>query len=628
MPPSTGRRTHHSRISQRAHEAQSRPAAVRALVLYPLNALAEDQMARLRLALDGSAARAWLTANRSGNRFWFGRYTGWTPVSGRTTRQGAEDELRNELTRLSAMAAAVAGTDAERFFPRLDGAEMWSRWDMQDSPPDILVTNYSMLNIMLMRDVEATIFDQTRQWLRASSEHVFHLVVDELHTYRGTPGTEVAYILRVLIDRLGLTPDSPQLRILASSASLGSDPVVAQQYLQQFFGRTQQFALVSGGAIPIPAGSAGALQPYAATLAAAATALGDPDAARLSAAAANISAACALPPPDPAESPEHQMGSVLGAMRAADALRAACNDATDAQPTVTPRTLNELGGRLFPASTPDEASRAAEAVVMAAARSKTVAGAPVLPLRVHLFFRSIQGVWACSNPACTAVDQPRQDQNIQVGRLYDRPTITCGCGSRIPELLYCEPCGDIFLGGYRRSDPLRPGIWHLVPDDPNIERAPDYSARDRSYESYATYWPARRPDGTLRDPQRTNWQQDTVRREWKAAVYDAATGEIRLARRRQDATGWIYYVPQLHQNPIPQPVLDEPTAHNDRPALCPHCEANWSGMTNAAPIRTQRTGFQKIAQVLSDTLLRDIAPPQAGSGATAIWPTIASLIGG
>jgi ATP-dependent helicase YprA (DUF1998 family) len=43
--------------------------------------------------------------------------------------------------------------------------------------------------------------------------------VDELHTYRGTPGTEVAYLIRVLLDRLGLSPESPQLRIIASSAS-------------------------------------------------------------------------------------------------------------------------------------------------------------------------------------------------------------------------------------------------------------------------------------------------------------------------------------------------------------------------------------------------------------------------
>ena len=71
---------------------------------------------------------------------------------------------------------------------------MWSRWDMQDDPPDILITNYSMLNIMLMRPVEDPIFRQTREWLAEDRRNTFHLVVDELHTYRGTPGTEVGYL--------------------------------------------------------------------------------------------------------------------------------------------------------------------------------------------------------------------------------------------------------------------------------------------------------------------------------------------------------------------------------------------------------------------------------------------------
>jgi len=153
--PGSGRRLHHSRIGQRDHEQGSRLPGLRALVMYPLNALAEDQMTRLRQSLDSDAIRGWLSANRPGNRFWFGRYIGSTPVSGRPTSTEAETTLRNELKRLTDTANAVVGTDAERFFPRLDGGEMWSRWDMQDAPPDILVTNYSMLNIMLMRDVDA-----------------------------------------------------------------------------------------------------------------------------------------------------------------------------------------------------------------------------------------------------------------------------------------------------------------------------------------------------------------------------------------------------------------------------------------------------------------------------------------
>ena len=54
------------RHPQREHEA--RPAAVRALILYPLNALVEDQLVRLRTALDSPAARAWLHGRKSRRR--------------------------------------------------------------------------------------------------------------------------------------------------------------------------------------------------------------------------------------------------------------------------------------------------------------------------------------------------------------------------------------------------------------------------------------------------------------------------------------------------------------------------------------------------------------------------------
>ena len=164
---------------QRDHE--TRTAAMRALILYPLNALVEDQLARLREALDSPGARSWLQAHRDGNHIYFGRYTGRTPVSGERNPSNTA-RLRDELRSIHQDAQATAGSDAERFFPKMDGAEMWSRWDMQDHPPDILITNYSMLNIMLMRGIETNIFEQTRTWLSESSDHVFFLVVDELHT--------------------------------------------------------------------------------------------------------------------------------------------------------------------------------------------------------------------------------------------------------------------------------------------------------------------------------------------------------------------------------------------------------------------------------------------------------------
>ena len=92
-----------------------------------------------------------------------------------------------------------------------------------------------MISIMLMRAIEAPLFDQTREWLKKDADAVFHLFVDELHLYRGTAGPEVAYLIRPLLDRLGLYPGHKKLRIVASSASLGSGKA-ATEFLAGFFG--------------------------------------------------------------------------------------------------------------------------------------------------------------------------------------------------------------------------------------------------------------------------------------------------------------------------------------------------------------------------------------------------------
>ena len=147
--------------------------------------------------------------------------------------------------------------DLEYITARLDGntptAEMLTRWDMQECPPDILITNVSMLSIMLMRSAEEDMILQTKDWLAEDPwrkneanepTRIFHIVVDELHLYRGTAGSEVGCLLRMLLLQLGLTPviekdgkkiPNPQLRILASSASLG-DANETLEFLQQFFG--------------------------------------------------------------------------------------------------------------------------------------------------------------------------------------------------------------------------------------------------------------------------------------------------------------------------------------------------------------------------------------------------------
>ena len=221
----------------------SRPAAVRALVLYPMNALVEDQIARLRRTLR-RIRRA------GGPDLWFGRYTGASPggarmpdPSGKHSRlDDVAEEARQQVKDYDEISSVHGKLLAQMTDPR--AAEMVCRWDMVSTPPDILVSNYSMLNVMLMRSMEEPLFHRTRDWLAQSTEHQFTVVVDGLHLYRGTQGAEVSMILRSLLDRLGLAPDSEQLRCIGTSASLEGS---GAEFLERFFGIDRStFVLLEG----------------------------------------------------------------------------------------------------------------------------------------------------------------------------------------------------------------------------------------------------------------------------------------------------------------------------------------------------------------------------------------------
>ena len=223
---------------------EKRTRAMRALILYPLNALVEDQMIRLRKILNSEKSRLWLDEKRGKNRFYFGRYTGKTP--GTPAEQKELYKFKNEL---EAEWRQIKNQDLDHSKANIlyqsvcmdeGSSELWNRKQMQENPPDILITNYSMLNIMLMREIESEIFQKTKRWLEESEDNIFQLVVDELHTYRGTSGSEVAYLIRVLLDRLGLQPDSRQVQFLCTSASLGDDAIKVKAYIRGFLGLSEE----------------------------------------------------------------------------------------------------------------------------------------------------------------------------------------------------------------------------------------------------------------------------------------------------------------------------------------------------------------------------------------------------
>lgn len=582
-----------------AHRSgEARPAAVRALILYPMNALVEDQVGRLREALDGNDAHGWLDEHRGGHRFYFGRYTGATPVSGPVGVKGATERLRRTLKLSDARAAKARELDADdlaagrpdkrrRFYlPRTDGAEMRSRWDMQHSPPDVLITNYSMLNIMLLRDLDRPILDRTRAWLAKSVDHVFHIVVDELHMYRGTSGTEVAYLLRNLLHHLGLSPNSPQVRFIATSASLG-EKEQSRLFLADFFGDTpDSFEVIEGAPRKVVRE--------------------DPDLSRWSHDFAEAARRDALDPDAAA--------TLLADSRVADAMVAAA----DAASAGSALALSHLDRLLFPSAQSGEdqpVAISAElagliASVCAAEQRDPRADRSMIPrLRTHLFFRNISGIWACSDPACNQVPDEYASVDRRVGRLYRQPRNRCECGARVLELMYCQTCGDLFLGGFMTPEREPGDIFqqrHLLSDVAELGNVPDRTTARPNALNYTVYWP--RTDAVKVKP----WTRDDrgYTFAFKEAEYDPSSG--RLTQKKLGQTGWLFTVEtSADAKPEQLPPL---------PIKCPQCGTNWemratgdnklavedAGRTRS-PIRSMGTGYEKIVQVLLDRLVRSLA---------------------
>ncbi len=588
------------RVLKRGHE--SRPAAIKALVLYPMNALVEDQMQRLRRALDGPQAREWLDANRSGNRLYFGRYTGKTPVSGRESNRDKRQQLRETMRAMAQTAQSVAGDEDRRdFFPRVDGAEMLSRWDMQDHPPDVLITNYSMLNVMLMRDIERGMFDVTRRWLAEDPRRTFTLVADELHTYRGTPGTEVAFLLRNLLLRLGLVERPEQVRFIAASASIEDDEE-GREYVSQFFGIDYGSFDIIPGEQDLPVTRNGlSMVPHAGAFASFYQGFQE---AGLENAARRL--ADDLGTGKDGAAPE-TLTRALEKVSSVPALAGACQDPGSGK--LRTRGLSELEEAVFGRGGEGGPRREALAGLFVALANARSDGRPLLPVRVHYFFRNVPGVWACCDPGCPAVGAEFRSGDRPVGKLYLEPRIRCECGSRVLDLLYCQTCGDVFLGGYKTVDPENPGAWFLFPDQPDLEGLPDTAIARKSAGNYALYWPS------LGTPDDEQWVRGSDDGQYRFRFFRAALdpGRARVAVGLQGQTGWVFTV----RAPGSEEALQEIPA---LPVKCPQCGDDREGNRELhiadpgrtrSPVRYQRTGFEKINQVLADGLLRQMPSESA-----------------
>ncbi len=614
-------------MAQREHE--ERPAAVRALILYPMNALVEDQLTRLRNALDSEKARNWFVQNANGNRIYLGRYNGGTPVPGdilnpptntgnRTVNRKKEKELILALKKADSAARAAQNyandpnnedpdkQDCVYLFPRLDGSEMRSRWDMQYSPPDILITNFSMLSIMMMREYDEPIFEKTRSWLAAEDvneeerdelkkNRIFHLIIDELHLYRGTAGAEVAYLLRLLLLRLGLHPDHPQLRILASSASLEAGDPKSRDFLEDFFG-SSNLEIIEGKQKPLPELSNSEL---------------------LTAEPFKILARNAVFISEPVINEVIQQFGASGEgitslFRVFSGLNldARVLKACEVDGRLRAVSLTNFGRSIFGDSIDKEdLKEATRGLLIARSLYERYREETVLPsFRMHFFFRNIEGLWASTKPLQNTPDNRPVGELYHFTRIVDKDEVR-----RVLELLYCEHCGTVFFGGNRL---LREnGAIEMLATTPDIEGIPERQAarfiERRTYREFAIFWPL----GNQEFCNPEHWRHVRLDGDrysgqlpwgdWSEASLNTFTGYVEPSHEQANekpddwVRGYIFRIQGTSE--------EQGEEFRALPCKCPSCGADYTRrILRKSPVRGFRTGFSKVSQIFAKELFYEL----------------------
>ena len=474
--------------AQRSGKSFGETAAVRAMVLYPMNALVNDQLGRLRLLFADSRIREKFV-NWSGRPARFARYTSRTLYPG--VRDAKKDQaklapIRDYYVRNLERAQDVGSpgqADAEALIGQLMMRGKWpakpdlvawygrsgSRWqdrsgefrrcvtlpedpelitrhEVQEAPPDILVTNYSMLEYMLMRPLERPIFDRTRDWLEANPEEKFLLVIDEAHLYRGAAGSEVALLIRRLRTRLGIPPE--RLQVICTSASLKAEDY-AVEFAAQLTGKAASDFREVRGELLLRAGAGLGTREDA-------TALESLD----------------LDAFYESETDDERLSQVADFLRyrgvsAPWELNRSLHDALVEFPPMAnlinttmggAKPVSNLGDSLFEGVPEDVSARATTNLIALASTARLGPTEPgLMPCRVHSFFRGLPGLWVCMDPMC--IELPSEQRGGPSGKLFGQPRDICECGARVLELYTCRNCGTAYARAYSNQIEEPDFLW-------------------------------------------------------------------------------------------------------------------------------------------------------------------------
>ncbi len=413
---------------------------IRALILYPMNALVNDQVDRLY---------RWLAGQR---RLRFAHFTGETPEDGaKASKQGF---TKGEPARCRSRQEARGLEDSQGRAVKPE-----SRLPV----PDILVTNYSMLEYMLARPQDAVFFGPNLQTV----------ILDEAHLYTGTLAAEITLLLRRLLHRCRRSAE--EVLQLATSATIGQgEDEELREFAGALFSKTD-IRIVKGQEAPAaypeppppppPHDPAPLCErpdfPTIRLLKDREELVLDPEQAREL--QEHLSALVDSEPPDPNEPLACQLHATL---RHAPVLHEL--DRLLRRQRFQP--LVNLAGSLF-GGHPRAQDATLRLLALAAAARTDLSALPLLPHRLHLMARASEGFSCCLNARCSG---PAEHSWAGLGPVQAGVSDTCRhCGSLALTLMRCGNCGEAALGASSQGgtlSPYQPRPWDETP--PRLLLAP------------------------------------------------------------------------------------------------------------------------------------------------------------
>lgn len=496
---------------------QNKKEAVQAIFLYPLNALMDSQ--RKRVA-------AWCKALNP--QVTFAIYNGDTEESSNTPEEKAA-------------------------FP-----ERISREAIRRTPPQILFTNPTMLNYMLLRNKDRPILEKSQGQLR-------WILLDEAHTYTGSAAAELALQLRRVLQAFNVTVD--EVNFAVTSATMG-DSEDAQSRLKTFVsqltGKQPENIVIIGGKRIIPQLNEKKAQDRLNKINKDLKTSIDLEQVEQMREKLNSEAAVSL----------HELGE--------------CFD----------KTLSSKAKADEPTHQHDESAREKLLEVIDALGEKVESlnadgtDSALLPTRIHLFARSIGGVYTCVNPECTR----HKGIRLPIGSLTTYQRTHCSeCGAPLLEVCTCGDCRGILVTGEANDHEgfrQRSTITHIDDNPFGIEleelterETEEDEKPEQSADGYETFYYAM-PEKKL-----TETGDNCV-------YYKVTEDQIENSKE----TGY-FFVPGDKEFKSPgKGQWTKFSITNDRHSRCPHCRA----LTTR--VKYLRASAQYSGRALAEIFLQEAQP--------------------